>query len=116
MIEKFERMAMLFAFYGKLLTPKQQEILSLYYDRDLSLGEIAAEYRVTRQAVHDIIKRGEKILEEYEEKMGLIKKFSLERDKLSRVLKLLDGMVNEPALAHKIRSVINEIVEIQQTD
>ncbi|MGE5543922.1 MAG: YlxM family DNA-binding protein [Bacillota bacterium] len=116
MIEKLERMAMLFDFYGKLLTPKQQEALSLYYEQDLSLGEIADEFGVTRQAVHDIIKRGENVLEEYEEKLGLVKKFALERDRLSKVLNLLDELRDEPAVARKIRSVINEIVEIQQND
>jgi predicted DNA-binding protein YlxM (UPF0122 family) len=97
LLGKIERMAMLFDFYGKLLTDKQQEILKLHYEQDFSLGEIADEYKVTRQAIHDILKRGEKLLEEYEEKLRLVYKFETEREKLTEVLKLL-----------------NEIVDIQQ--
>ena len=108
---------MLFDFYGKLLTNKQQEILSYYYEHDLSLGEIAEEFNVSRQAVHDILKRGERILEGYEEKLGLVKKFILEREKLNQVLTLLDDL-EEAEEAHilekKIRQKVNEIVEIQQ--
>ena len=108
---------MLFDFYGKLLTNKQQEILSYYYEHDLSLGEIAEEFNVSRQAVHDILKRGKRILEAYEEKLGLVKKFILEREKLNQVLTLLDDL-EEAEEAHilekKIRQKVNEIVEIQQ--
>ncbi len=116
MIEKFERMAMLFDFYGKLLTARQQEILLLYYGQDLSLGEIAEEYRVSRQAVHDIIRRAEKILESFEEKLGLVKKFILEKEKLEKVLSLIDELENNQAFKQKIKKVIDEIVEIQQND
>lgn len=85
MIEKLERVAMLFDFYGNLLTEKQQVVLSLHYEHDLSLGEIAEEYGVSRQAVHDILKRSEKVLERYEEKLGLVRKFTAEREKLDKV-------------------------------
>lgn len=56
----------LFEFYSTLLTEKQMNYIELYYGDDLSLGEIAEEYGVSRQAVYDNIKRTEKLLETYE--------------------------------------------------
>ncbi|MER2040934.1 putative DNA-binding protein [Desemzia incerta] len=75
-LEKTNQMNALFDFYGALLTVKQQEYMQLYYGDDFSLGEIADEFNVSRQAIYDNIKRTEKILIEYEEKLNLFKKFS----------------------------------------
>lgn len=69
------RMAMLFDFYGDLLTQRQKEFYDLYYNDDLSLAEIAENYDITRQGVRDIIVRAEKTLEDIEEKTGLIQRF-----------------------------------------
>ncbi|MBR4555426.1 MAG: putative DNA-binding protein [Ruminococcus sp.] len=57
--------------YGQLLTEKQRDMLELYYNDDLSLSEIAEHYEISRQGVHDSIKRGEETLEEYEKILGL---------------------------------------------
>lgn len=70
-IEKVARMVLLVDFYGQLLTDKQGQAMELYYDDDLSLGEIAQSLDISRQAVHDLVKRSGRILEEYEEKLGL---------------------------------------------
>ncbi|KUP08640.1 hypothetical protein Q73_05475 [Bacillus coahuilensis m2-6] len=75
MLEKTTRMNYLLDFYQSLLTPKQKSYMSLYYLDDFSLGEIAEEYHVSRQAVYDNIKRTEAMLEEYEEKLLLFDKF-----------------------------------------
>lgn len=72
LLHKAGRMVLLYDFYGKLLTPKQQEVVRLYYEEDLSLGEIAEELKITRQAVYDILKRSEQALEKYERKLGLL--------------------------------------------
>ncbi|MFZ7946615.1 MULTISPECIES: putative DNA-binding protein [Bacillaceae] len=88
MLEKTTRMNFLYDFYYSLLTPKQQSYMSLYYLDDYSLGEIAEEYDVSRQAVYDNIKRTEAMLEEYEEKLLLFQKFQ-ERSKLIRQVKEL---------------------------
>ena len=69
------RMAMLFDFYGDLLTERQKEFYDLYYNDDLSLAEIAENYDITRQGVRDIIVRAEKTLEDIEEKTGLIHRY-----------------------------------------
>ena len=62
-------------FYGEMLTEKQRDMVELYYDEDLSLGEIAETVKITRQGVRDSIKRGEQQLFELEKKLGLVEKF-----------------------------------------
>lgn len=74
-LEKTNRMNTLFEFYGPLLTKKQQQYMQLYYADDFSLGEIADEFEVSRQAVYDNIKRTETILVEYESKLQLAEEF-----------------------------------------
>lgn len=68
------RKLLLFDVYGALLTEKQQQALSLTYNEDYSLGEIAAMQGISRQAVFDAIRRGEELLQSYDEKLGLIVK------------------------------------------
>ncbi|WP_041315389.1 putative DNA-binding protein [Heliomicrobium modesticaldum] len=85
-MEKLTRMALLNDFYGQLLTERQRQVLSLYYEDNFSLAEIAEEFSVTRQAVFDLLKRAEKILLGYEDKLGLVKRWQDERRRLSEVL------------------------------
>jgi predicted DNA-binding protein YlxM (UPF0122 family) len=88
MLEKTTRINYLYDFYNSLLTPKQQSYMSLYYLDNYSLGEIAEEYKVSRQAVYDNIKRTEAMLEEYEVKLLLFQMFQ-KRSKLLRNVKEL---------------------------
>lgn len=74
-LAKTNRINALFDFYEQLLTKKQTTYIALYYRDDYSLGEIAENYAVSRQAVYDNIKRTEKILEEYEAKLHLYQRF-----------------------------------------
>ncbi len=67
-MKKNNRINSLFAFYQPLLTKKQNDYMQLYYGDDYSLGEIAENFNVSRQAVYDNIRRTEKILETYEKK------------------------------------------------
>jgi predicted DNA-binding protein YlxM (UPF0122 family) len=60
--------------YGALLTEKQRTFMRLHFEDDLSFGEIAKEYGVSRQAIHDAVKHAEKSLEDYESKLGLLGK------------------------------------------
>ena len=79
------RMAMLFDFYGDMLTDRQKEFYDLYYNEDLSLAEIAENYGITRQGVRDVIVRAEAILTELEDKTGLIKRFHTMQTQLEQV-------------------------------
>ena len=69
------RMALLYDFYGDMLTDRQKEFYDLYYNEDLSLAEIAENYGITRQGVRDVIVRAEAILTELEDKTGIINRF-----------------------------------------
>ena len=73
-MEEKVKISMLCQLYGKLLTKKQFEFIDDYYNNDLSLSEIAENHNITRQAVRDIIKKGEKKLFEYEEKLMFMKR------------------------------------------
>lgn len=73
-LEKTNRINLLFDFYETLLTEKQQTFLKYYFLDDFSLGEIASEFGISRQAVYEHIKRAEEVLEAYEEKLGLLRK------------------------------------------
>lgn len=95
MIEKKVRLGNLFAFYGQLLTEKQQEILRLYYIHDLSLGEISENLGISRQAVYDTLKRTQKLLEEYEKKLGLLNKFMKTRYKINELVVSIDDLIED---------------------
>ncbi len=89
LLEKTTRMNFLYDFYQSLLTDKQRSYMHLYYLDDHSLGEIAGEYEISRQAVYDNIRRTEAMLEEYENKLRLLEKFQQRQvvmDKLQQVI------------------------------
>ncbi len=80
--------------YRGLLTEKQADILSLYYEEDLSLSEITGHYSVTRQAVLDNIKRAVRQLKYYEEKLGLVQKNNRQNEVIDEIKKIcceMDG-------------------------
>lgn len=112
MVKRLEHMAMLFDFYGKLLTEKQREMLALYYEQDFSLGEIAEEFNVSRQAIHDVIRRSEKILEEYEDKLGLVNKFNNEQDTLNKMVQLIENLEVPSDTAESLKRLVLELQEI----
>lgn len=85
-MEKNVEISMLCQIYGKLLTEKQLEILEDYYNMDLSLSEIAENNNITRQAVRDIIKKGEKRLFEFEEKLQIMEKTHKQNEQISSIL------------------------------
>lgn len=109
-IEKTNRMNALFEFYATLLTEKQMNYMELYYADDFSLGEIAEEYGVSRQAVYDNIKRTEKILEEYERKLSLFSDYMVRQD----VLEHLETYVSEHY--PKDEHLASDIKELQDLD
>ncbi|HWQ40958.1 MAG TPA: putative DNA-binding protein [Desulfosporosinus sp.] len=91
-MEKLAKMALLADFYGPLLTDKQRNVWDLHYQQDLSLAEIAEVEHISRQAIHDLLKRTERILMEYEDKLGLLQRFWVEREKLMEVQALLEKL------------------------
>lgn len=99
-VEKVVQVDRLFERYGPLLTEKQRRLVDLHYRQDLSLGEIAAEMGVTRQAVHDLLRRATEALEEYEARLGWAARDERQRAALQQVLERLDaGLLAEAKTA-----------------
>lgn len=122
MFDKILQISLLYDFYGQLLTKKQQEVLQLYYSYDLSLGEISEQLGVSRQAIYDIIKRTEKLLFEYEKKLGLVHKFICTKDDVQRILKIVEDIQKDQSILNinnnflleelkKIKDISNHILE-----
>jgi predicted DNA-binding protein YlxM (UPF0122 family) len=89
-------MNLLLDFYGQLLTDRQQDVCRMYYEENLSLAEIGAEMQVTRQAVHDMLRRAGTSLSTYEDKLGLVKRFQEQQEELKRIKDILiAGKVSE---------------------
>mgnify|MGYP004644085329 FL=1 len=85
-MEKKVEISMLWQIYGKMLTEKQYEYIDYYYNQDLSLSEIAENDNITRQAVRDIIKKGERKLFEFEEKLLFMKKTINQEKQIQNIL------------------------------
>ncbi|MGY3749766.1 putative DNA-binding protein [Vagococcus acidifermentans] len=109
-IDKTNRMNSLFEFYATLLTEKQMNYMELYYADDFSLGEIAEEFAVSRQAVYDNIKRTEKILEEYERKLHLFSNYVVRNQLLQEVKTHVTAQYGDD---EKLNQLIDQIQEIE---
>lgn len=83
--------SLLLDFYGNLLTEKTRNTLELYLDDDLTLAEIADSENITRQGVHDTVKRGLNQLREYEDKLGLAGKFTSQMTIINEAIELIDN-------------------------
>ena len=84
------KQVMLYDFYGELLTSHQKEIYEQAILEDLSLSEIAAEAGISRQGVHDLLKRCDKILQGYEDRLHLVEKFLTIKEKIHCMNEILD--------------------------
>lgn len=112
MEEKIEQ-AYLYDFYGELLNTHQRTIYEDFVFHDLSLSEIASEEGISRQGVHDVVRRCQKTLEEYEQKLHLVEKFLFVKDRVARIKDLVEDLEQkgqEPVVA-KIRKISDEILE-----
>ena len=111
-MEKNVEISILCDLYGNLLTQRQKEIIEDYYNNDLSLSEIAENNDITRQAVRDIIKKGEKKLFEYEEKLQFMKRMSNQEEMLKKVLSELAKIQKDSSdkkVAHILEAVKKDL-------
>ncbi len=110
-------------FYGDALTQKQREVMHQYFNDDLSLSEIAANFGITRQGVRDSIKRGESVLFELEEKIGFASKYDNIRLKLEKLDKLAkeihfeneNSYSKQPHISVCAKNMIDTIKEIDKS-
>ena len=111
-MDEILKQSLLYDFYGELLTEHQKEIYEQFIVEDLSLSEIAKDAGISRQGVHDLIKRCNKILEEYEAKLHLVEKFLSIREKVHHINGLLEeAKTDESQLIQDIRKISGEIIE-----
>ena len=103
-----ERMtiSLLLDFYGALLTERQRECYTLHHEDDMSLGEIAEEMHISRQAVHDNIERAKASMEGYEQKLHLIEQYLLRR---KIVKQIREELVSAAITSESIQSLLTQV-------
>ena len=110
------RQSLLYDFYGELLTDRQKEVMELYNEENLSLAEIAEEFGISRQGVHDALHKAQKALEEYERKLGLVERFSATREAIDSISAEIDGAIGMAAagkLNRQLRQIRSEIEQLE---
>lgn len=106
------KQALLYDFYGELLTAHQKEIYEEVVLDDCSLSEVAEAHGISRQGVHDLIKRCQKMLEGYEEKLKLVEKFCTVKEKIEQIEQLTNEVSEEPEKQlQQIKKYAAEILE-----
>jgi predicted DNA-binding protein YlxM (UPF0122 family) len=120
-MEHLVRTGLLYDFYGGLLTEKQRKAMELYYLEDWSLAEIASKEEVSRQAVHDLLHRSERLMEEYESKLGLMERFHKQQTELGAVSlqlgQILSKVADHPQVwrgLSEIQARIDKLIENEQ--
>lgn len=112
MYDKMVQIALLFDFYGQLLTEKQIEIVDMHYNNDLSLSEISEQFGISRQGVYDTLKRAEKTLFDYEEKLGLVNRFIEQKESFKNINHKLDEILNDSNIdIDDVRSKLRAVKE-----
>ena len=94
---------MLYDFYGELLTQHQRQIYEDAVYNDCSLSELAEEYNISRQGVHDLLKRCDRILADYEDKLRLVEKFNILRDCAKKIEELSED--------EKVREISRSMID-----
>ena len=105
-MEKFVEQTLLYDFYGELLTERQQQVYVSVVLEDYSLSEVAEDLGISRQGVHDMIKRCNHTLEEYESRLHLVEKFLCIRKQVQKIKELAVGYN-----AGEITEISNKILE-----
>ena len=108
-MEDAVKISILLELYGKLLTEKQYSLLDDYYNNDLGLSEIAENEGITRQAVRDNLKKGENNLLEYEEKIGLLKKFEMRKNEINNILEELENLKLNSEEKKKLKNITKKL-------
>ena len=115
MFEKNLNLSVLLDFYGDILTERQKDMLDMYYNNDLSLSEIAENFSISRQGVRSVLKKGETILTEMEEKLNLASRFGTVQEKSDMIaarLTELNSKINDSFVSNEIDLIIKQIKEL----
>lgn len=112
-MEEFLQQTLLYDFYGELLTEHQRKVYEEVVLNDLSYSEAAEMFGVSRQGVHELIKRCNRILAEYESKLHLVGRFVLIRENVKQIQLLASQMdsIDKETLASRVRELSGKILE-----
>ena len=112
-MEKIVEQTLLYDFYGELLNEHQKKVYEDAVFNDMSLSEIADEYGISRQGVHDTIKRINKTLQGYEDKLHLIDKFNNAKEKIHSIRQLSDQYIDSKQIdcIIKINKIAQDIID-----
>lgn len=109
MLDRVLRIVILFDFYGALLTDKQKLSIEMHYLNDFSLAEIADELGISRQAVHDNLKRVEQILMDYEDKLKFVERYQSDQQTLQHIYGLVEALPKETRAMPEVNLVAEEL-------
>jgi predicted DNA-binding protein YlxM (UPF0122 family) len=110
-MEHFVRIYQLYDFYGDFLTAKQRQAVEWYFGHDLSLAEIADEMDISRQAVHDLLRRSEQVLEAYEAKLGLAHRYEKHQQCFAELENLLRQLEDTDSRWQRVFQLLAEVRE-----
>lgn len=109
-MEEILKQTLLYDFYGELLTEHQKQVYEDVVLNDYSLSEVAQELGISRQGVHDMVKRCNRLLGGYEAKLHLLERFLSLKSKVSGIHKIAEGQSENPAM-REIEKISAEIME-----
>lgn len=112
-MEKLVKIGILYDFYGKLLSEKQEQVIELYYLYDLSLSEIGEELAITKQGVSDTLKRAERRLLKFEDTLGLVEKFRSSHNNIRQIINLCDEL-KEFSNENNLLSIGDKVQKIEE--
>lgn len=112
-MEEFLQQTLLYDFYGELLTEHQRKVYEEVVLNDLSYSEAAEMFGVSRQGVHELVKRCNKILSEYESKLHLVERFLQIRETVKQIQKMASQIdfIDKETLASGVRELSGKILE-----
>ena len=116
LLESFLQVSLLYDFYGALLTDRQKKCVEMHFLNDFSLSEIADEFGVSRQAIYDIINRTRQMLVEYEEKLGLVRRYQAEQECIQDVFDIINNLPSDVKKDYQLEMVIDKLSNLISED
>lgn len=110
-IDDIARTSLLFDFYGELLTKRQQDVMRMYHEENLTLSEIGHEFGISRQGVHNTLKSASNILDSYENKLKLVSKLMSSHKVITEISSIIDEVLS----GTEDRFVMGKLKQIKET-
>lgn len=118
-LDNLYEISMLMDFYGALLSSRQQEVCQLYHEDNCSLQEIAEELGISRQGVHEALKKAESALQGFEVKLGLVERFRTQENALQNAMRSIDSLIEtcgDETIRDGLLRIKNDITSIEEQE